>query len=186
MKFANFYQIISKTCDVTISLVSLYFACRIFSGAPCYINSIPSIDARKFEAIIFFRYENFVYFDIVALLLISTWKWFQNQNRSKCLLLKLVMTILAFLVVSSLPHFPVLVQLNPSFLPKPKWDICLIFKIKQKVSNELSSILRSNIRSADWISISRSNYYLEIQNSICRSNIKFWDSNSIYRSNIRS
>ena len=82
-------------------------------------------------------------------------------------------------------------------LPKPKGNICLIFKIKQKVPNELSSILRSN-------TISRSNSYLEIEysiyrsnwvrsniwsrnsNSICRSNIRSWDSHSICSSNIRS
>ena len=95
-------------------------------------------------------------------------------------------------------------------LPKPKGNICLIFKIKQKVPNELSSISRSN-------TISRSNSYLEIEysiyrsnwvrsnirsrnsnlicrsnirsrdsHSICSSNIRSWDSNLIYRWNIRS
>ena len=57
-----------------------------------------------------------------------------------------------------------------SYLQKPKGDICLIFKIKQKVSNELNLILRcfgffvfilkekhqmNWMRSADRISISR-------------------------------
>ena len=42
-------------------------------------------------------------------------------------------------------------------IPKPKRDICLVFKIKQKVSKELSSILSSSIRSANRISISRPN-----------------------------
>ena len=77
-------------------------------------------------------------------------------------------------------------------VPKPKWNICLIFKIKQKVSNELSSISRSNIRSADPISICRSNYYLEIEysfrgsNHFSRSNIQSADRITISRSNIRS
>ena len=57
-----------------------------------------------------------------------------------------------------------------AIVPKSNGDICLIFKIKRKVLNELSSISRSNIRSADRISIWRSNYYLEIEYSVCRSN----------------
>ena len=49
-----------------------------------------------------------------------------------------------------------------SYLQKPKGDICLIFKIKQKVSSELNLILilkekhqMNWMRSADRISISR-------------------------------
>ena len=86
-----------------------------------------------------------------------------------------------------------------AIVPKSNGDICLIFKIKRKVLNELSSISRSNIRSADLISISRSNIRSADQISISRSNIRsahritisrlnIWsrDSNSICRSKIRS
>ena len=75
----------------------------------------------------------------------------------------------------------------------------LIFKIKQKVPNELSSISRSNMHSADRIGISRSNICSNDQISvsrsntwcadlfsISRSNTRSQDSNSIYRLNIRS
>ena len=69
-------------------------------------------------------------------------------------------------------------------LPKRKQAICLIFKIKQKVSNELTLIFRcffilkekyqmNCIWSADRITISR-------------SNIRSVDRISIWKSNIRS
>ena len=56
-------------------------------------------------------------------------------------------------------------------VPKPKGDICLIFKIKKKVSNELSLISKSNIRSGDRIRIARSNIPSADQINISRSNI---------------
>ena len=52
--------------------------------------------------------------------------------------------------------------------------------------NELSSISRSNIRSADRISISRSNIRSADRITISRSNIQSADQISISRSNIRS
>ena len=71
-------------------------------------------------------------------------------------------------------------------LPKPKRAICLIFKIKQKVSNELNLIficffiLKENyqmnwIRSADRISISISNVWYVDRITISRSNIRSAD-----------
>ena len=98
-------------------------------------------------------------------------------------------------------------------MPKPKGAICLIFKIKQKVSNELNlicrcffilkilkekyqmnwirsedriSISRSNIRSADRITVSRSNIRSADRICISRSNIRSVDRITISRSNIRS
>ena len=62
------------------------------------------------------------------------------------------------------------VGMSTTKLPKPKGDICLFFKIKQKVLNELSSISRSNIRSGNRISISRSNIWSADGISILRSN----------------
>ena len=65
--------------------------------------------------------------------------------------------------------------INRSLLPKPKGAICFIFKIKQKVSNELNFIFRYFFHfnrkvSNELNSICRSNQYLEIEYSICRSN----------------
>ena len=83
------------------------------------------------------------------------------------------------------------------FIPKPKGAICLIFKIKQKVSNELNLIFRcffilkekyqmNWIRSADRISISRSNIRSADGITISRSNIRSVDRITISRSNIWS
>ena len=71
-------------------------------------------------------------------------------------------------------------------VPKPKGDTCLIFKIKQKVLNELSSISKSNIRSADRISVSKSNIRSTDRITISRLNTRSADRISISRSNIRS
>ena len=70
-------------------------------------------------------------------------------------------------------------------VPKPKGDTCLIFKIKQKVLNELSSISKSNIRSADRISVSKSNIRSTDRITISRLNTRSADRITISRSNIR-
>ena len=76
---------------------------------------------------------------------------------------------------------------NESKCTQPqRGSFSLIFKIKQKVPNELSSISRSNTHSADRIGISRSNICSNDQISISRSSIWSADLFSISRSNTRS
>ena len=65
-------------------------------------------------------------------------------------------------------------------VPKPKGDICFIFKIKQKVSNRVRSQnrifdLQIELVSPDRISISRLNIRSEDRINIWRSNIRFAD-----------
>ena len=67
-----------------------------------------------------------------------------------------------------------------------KGDMYLIFKIKQKVSNELSSISRSYIQSAGRISISKSNIWSADWIAISRSNIRSGDRITISRWKIQS
>ena len=85
-------------------------------------------------------------------------------------------------------------QIQP--VPKPKGDICLIFKIKQKVSNKMNLAFRcffilkekylmNWIQSTDWISISRSNTRPVDRITISRSNIQSADRITVSRSNIR-
>ena len=71
-------------------------------------------------------------------------------------------------------------------LPKPKGSICLIFQSEQKVPNKLNLVSRSNIGSADRISISRLNILSVDQISISRLTNWSADQISILRSNIRS
>ena len=91
--------------------------------------------------------------------------------------------------------------LNMYFVLKPKGDICLIFKIKQKsikrtelnlqvflnfkrnASNELNYICISNQYLKIEYSVCRSNQYLKIEYSICRSNSYLQIEYSICRSN---
>ena len=84
-------------------------------------------------------------------------------------------------------------------LPKPKGAICLMFKIKHKVSADRISISRSDIQSADRITISKIKllsrdriFDLQIELlsrdwiTTSRSNIRSADQITILRLNIRS
>lgn len=65
-------------------------------------------------------------------------------------------------------HEPIGVHL---LMPKPLRDSWLIFKTKQKVTNELNLILRCVLDLKEKLnSIWRANYYFQIDNSVWRLN----------------